>query len=378
VLLVLIVGVVAPAAVAAADHPVVRGVLFFSPTCPHCHTVIDEVLPGLFTDNGGSGELFYDETLPREETASYLITNGRLEILLADVTVPDGSELFSAATEAFGIGSPVGVPLLVVGDQVMIGSEEIPERFPAIIADTLSSDVTIDWPEIPGIEVAVAATGAPSTTVTAPSLEEDTSVAEDGGVALPVGEDPSMWDRFGRDPAGNSVSVLVLVVMVSGLIGAVVRFRSAEGSTTTSNWLVPVLAVAGLVVASYLAFVEVGGVEAVCGPVGDCNTVQQSDYARLFGVIPIGVIGVAGYLAMIAAWVTARFAGPPVADWAAVTLAAAAVAGTVLSVYLTFLEPFVIGATCMWCITSAVLVTLVMWLYVHPARRSFDRLRPAG
>jgi hypothetical protein len=59
-----------------------------------------------------------------EETASYLITNGRLEILSADVTVPDGSKVFSAATEAFGIGSPVGAPLLVVGDQVMRGSED--------------------------------------------------------------------------------------------------------------------------------------------------------------------------------------------------------------------------------------------------------------
>jgi uncharacterized membrane protein len=337
--------------------------------------VIEEVLPGLFTDHGGSGEFFYDETLPREETASYLITNGSLEILLADVTVPDGSRLFSAAAEALGLGSQVGVPLLVVGDQVMIGSEEIPERFPGIIADTLNSNATIDWPEIPGIEAALAATNAPSTTVTVPSPEIDPSQAEDGGVALPLVEDQSMWATFRRDPAGNSVSVLVLVLMVSGLIGAVVRVRNGEGSTTTSNWLVPVFAGAGLVVASYLAFVEVGGVEAVCGPVGDCNTVQQSDYARLFGVIPIGVLGVAGYLAMIAAWVTARFARPPIADWAAITLAASAVAGTLLSLYLTFLEPFVIGATCMWCITSAVLVTLVMWLSVHPARHSFERLR---
>jgi hypothetical protein len=86
--------------------------------------MIEEVLPALFADDGGSGELFYDETLPPEETASYLITNGRLEILSADVTVPDGSKVFSAATEAFGIGSPVGAPLLVVGDQVMRGSED--------------------------------------------------------------------------------------------------------------------------------------------------------------------------------------------------------------------------------------------------------------
>jgi uncharacterized membrane protein len=33
---------------------------------------------------------------------------------------------------------------------------------------------------------------------------------------------------------------------------------------------------------------------------------------------------------------------------------------TAFSVYLTFLEPFVIGATCMWCITSSVVVALLL------------------
>jgi uncharacterized membrane protein len=37
-----------------------------------------------------------------------------------------------------------------------------------------------------------------------------------------------------------------------------------------------------------------------------------------------------------------------------------AVAGVAFSVYLTFLEPFVIGATCAWCITSALLMTALL------------------
>jgi uncharacterized membrane protein len=31
------------------------------------------------------------------------------------------------------------------------------------------------------------------------------------------------------------------------------------------------------------------------------------------------------------------------------------------SIYLTFLEPFVIGATCAWCLTSALIMTLLLW-----------------
>ena len=127
--------------------------------------------------------------------------------------------------------------------------------------------------------------------------------------------------------------------------------------------------------AIYLAFVETSGTDAVCGPVGDCNTVQQSEWARLFGVIPIGIIGVAGYAVVLASWGLARFGPSRVADWARVALLAGTVAGVGFSVYLTFLEPFVIGATCMWCLGSAVVVTGLMWLAARPGLAAWQRLR---
>jgi uncharacterized membrane protein len=34
--------------------------------------------------------------------------------------------------------------------------------------------------------------------------------------------------------------------------------------------------------------------------------------------------------------------------------------GVVFSIYLTFLEPFVIGATCMWCLSSVVIMTAIL------------------
>jgi uncharacterized membrane protein len=138
---------------------------------------------------------------------------------------------------------------------------------------------------------------------------------------------------------------------------------------------VPLLALIGLGVAIYLAFVETSGTEAVCGPVGDCNAVQQSEWAKLFGVIPIGVIGVAGYAVVLAAWAAARLGSGRLADRSRVALLAGAVAGVAFSVYLTFLEPFVIGATCMWCLGSAVVVTLLMWLTARPGLAAWRRLR---
>jgi len=42
--------------------------------------------------------------------------------------------------------------------------------------------------------------------------------------------------------------------------------------------------------------------------------------------------------------------------------------GTLFSVYLTFLEPFVIRATCAWCLTSAILMTALLLFTVTPGR----------
>jgi uncharacterized membrane protein len=132
------------------------------------------------------------------------------------------------------------------------------------------------------------------------------------------------------------------------------------------------LSVIGLGVAGYLAYVETVQVTAVCGPVGDCNTVQQSEYARLLGVIPIGVLGVAGYVMILAAWGVGRYGRGQWVNLAGLALFGMTFAGTLFSVYLTFLEPFVIGATCAWCLASAVIMTLLMLLNVGPAMQTIS------
>jgi uncharacterized membrane protein len=132
----------------------------------------------------------------------------------------------------------------------------------------------------------------------------------------------------------------------------------------------------GFCVAGYLAYVETTQGTAVCGPVGDCNTVQQSEYARLFGILPIGILGLAGYVMIFLAWLVARYASGRIMDLAAISLFIMTVLGTLFSMYLTWLEPFVIGATCAWCLTSAILMTTLMLLSVGPAMLAFSRYSP--
>jgi uncharacterized membrane protein len=363
-----------PAAGAQEDaDPSVKAVLFFSPTCGHCEYVIQNVLPPLFAENGGQWDVYYDTTLEDVGPPFYLLDNGTLQFLLVDVSVEGGSLLFENATDHYDIDSN-GVPLMVIADQVYIGSADIPDVLPGMIADGLAGD-GIDWPSLPGVEDAVAATTAPldTTATTEPTDDSTTTTTTAAGAVLPTGED-SVADRFGRDPVGNTVAVIVLIGMIGSLIGVTVWWRRGTSGGRPSV-AIPIVAVVGIAVAAYLSYVETSGAEAVCGPVGDCNAVQQSEYAELFGLIPIGVLGLVGYLVVIGAWLVARTDHNPVSDWARVGLFAGAVGGVVFSIYLTFLEPFVIGATCAWCLTSAVIVTALMWLSVGPAAESWPKLR---
>jgi uncharacterized membrane protein len=136
-----------------------------------------------------------------------------------------------------------------------------------------------------------------------------------------------------------------------------------------------VLCIVGFAVAAYLAYVETAQVKAFCGPVGDCNAVQQSEFARLFGVLPIGVLGLAGYGMILLAWGAGQFARKPLAAYASLAMAGMTSFGLLFSIYLTILEPFVIGATCAWCLTSAILTTALFWLSLAPARSALAYLQ---
>jgi uncharacterized membrane protein len=139
--------------------------------------------------------------------------------------------------------------------------------------------------------------------------------------------------------------------------------RSLPSSAHT--WAVPILALLGLGVAVYLAYVEIVHVEAICGPVGECNIVQSSPYAQVLG-IPIAVLGMLNYLGVIVLWVVQKYAGGRLAFFSALGLLGLTLFGTIFSIYLTCLELFVIRAVCAWCLSSAVITTVLMLLVAIP------------
>ncbi len=58
------------------------------------------------------------------------------------------------------------------------------------------------------------------------------------------------------------------------------------------------LAVLGLLDSIYLVWVKYTGAYALCGPIGNCETVNSSQYSEIFG-IPISLLGAGAYAIMI-------------------------------------------------------------------------------
>ena len=340
---------------------VVRAVLFYSPTCGHCYYVIEEVLPPLFEKYGD-----------------------RLQIVGVNVNDPAGQALFQAALQKFSLEHS-GVPTLVVGEVVLVGSLDIPEKFPGLI-ETYLAQGGVDWPDIPGLAEALG-DAQPAESPTPPPLPGESSLIAEPTIVAPSAIATSVttyppdlllaWPKssvlgstFGRDPRGNTLALIVLLGMVASVMAAVLTFRRIHAASLArhSSWAIPVLCIIGLGVAGYLSYVETAQVTAICGPVGDCNTVQQSEYARLFGILPIGTLGLVGYVMILIAWLIGHFREGRSADYASISLLGMTAFGTLFSFYLTFLEPFVIGATCAWCLTSAVLMTALLLLSLAPAK----------
>ncbi len=361
------------AAQETAPLPIVQAVLFYSPTCPHCHEVMTNVLPPLATRYGD-----------------------QLQILGIDISNPSGNTIYQNTIEAFQIADGRrGVPTLIVGQTILVGSDEIPAQLPGLIEAGLAAG-GVGWPAVPGLkeavpdlppsaDLALAAESGPDTAVedntTANatqtgtlSLEEiETNGAAASGRAAPA------------DPVGLAVGWVVFLGMLASLVYGL--WRSIKTSDTIPERLadpearlitgpaVPILVVAGLVIALYLTYVEVNQVTAVCGPIGECNLVQSSQYAEIVG-IPVAILGVVNYLTLGLIWLFQKPLNAKYHNLGVLGMLVLTLLGTLFSIYLTLLELLVIDAVCAWCLTSAIVTTSLFIIVVHTLTKRPSSIQP--
>lgn len=308
-----------------SEQPVVHAVLFFSGGCPYCNEVLTNTLPPI-----------------QDQYQSQLSL-----VLIEVATLQDINNLYALGDSLGLTKEQVAVPFLLVNRTPLVGVDEINHQFSSLIDKYLSSG-GLEYPDIPLLNEmlpkGIAFTSYdPYLHLVSPAK----TVSQTTGTALAWG-----------------IMAIMIIVLILAVVMVVRAFQGKALKEVEGwlDWAIPILAVIGLGAAIYLTYVEVTHTNAICGPVGDCNAVQSSPYAKLFGLIPIGLVGALGYIAILVTWIWRRVRSDAFSKASGPIMFAMALFGTLFSIYLTYLELFVIHAVCIWCLSSAVIITVLMLL----------------
>lgn len=137
----LLLAIVGPALARGAtpqDQPIAHMVYFHQAGCSHCQAVEEEVLDALQAEYGSQVQI--RKLMTTENATNY--------------------ELLIRAEEVFEVAPDErGTPTLVIGDQILIGEQQIRERLPSLVEQGLAQG-GIDWPEIPGLDQVIEEQGS--------------------------------------------------------------------------------------------------------------------------------------------------------------------------------------------------------------------------
>jgi len=123
-LIVMVLGWLAPHT--EAQEPVVRMLLFYSPECPHCQNIIENFLPQLRDQFGD-----------------------QLETTMLDIQEANNYDWMLAMEKEYGVTEEeAAIPEIFIGDQVLIGENEIKEQLMEIIQEYLDAG-GVDYPPTP-------------------------------------------------------------------------------------------------------------------------------------------------------------------------------------------------------------------------------------
>ncbi len=137
----------------------------------------------------------------------------------------------------------------------------------------------------------------------------------------------------------------------------------------TMRYLIVLLTLAGAVVSVLALRVHYSTGTEPCSinDRWDCGIVNHSSFA-VIGHIPVAAIGIAGYLALAGlAFARRRF-----------LLFLTALIGLGFALRLTFIEEFALGAWCLYCVISQVIIALIVLLALAWFTAEYVTLRRAN
>jgi uncharacterized membrane protein len=133
------------------------------------------------------------------------------------------------------------------------------------------------------------------------------------------------------------------------------------------------LALVGIGISGYLVYTKLSNTQILCSATGtvNCEAVQSTVYSQIAG-IPIQFIGLGGYLAILAVLLlegrSAFFTKHGLTLVFGMTLF-----GFLYSGYLTAIEAFVLKAWCLWCVGSAIAMTLLFFVSLARVWKRINR-----
>lgn len=130
-----------------------------------------------------------------------------------------------------------------------------------------------------------------------------------------------------------------------------------------------VLSILGILDAAYLTYVKVIE-DGVCAVGGGCAIVNTSPYASLWG-IPIAAIGGAAYVVMLVVLLLEERSDFFAINGGLIVFGLSLI-GVLYSVYLTYLELYVIHAICPFCVISAVILVAMLVVSIMRLRNDLQ------
>jgi uncharacterized membrane protein len=133
--------------------------------------------------------------------------------------------------------------------------------------------------------------------------------------------------------------------------------RIARPSLSVRNVMIA-LGVVGLVIAAYTTAAHYIGFTVLCTTKhNSCEAVQASVYAKVAGV-PVALLGLIGYLLILGTLLVRP------SETVRLATLGLTVFGFGFSAYLTYREVFTLKEICEWCVSSAIVMTLLLGLSV--------------
>lgn len=123
--------------------------------------------------------------------------------------------------------------------------------------------------------------------------------------------------------------------------------------------IVAALALAGIFISLYLTLYKIGVIGELSCSIGSCETVNTSKWST-FLHLPVALWGLLFYLEVFVISLVGTMPRFENEFFVSALLATEAAVGVLFSAWLTYLELAVIHAICIWCVTSAVIVTLIL------------------